>query len=332
CINSALSTHPTVVNCIVNGLIQMNLGGTNFIKNNVIIWDRTNWELTSAGYTKYTGTNSGTARCFGTDESGIDYDNSISFNVSGDTEHPSKILSQMCDYLINAAVLKDHNGATTTLCMKNHFGSVDPLNHDCDNAIPSLNQQIRDVITPHNIQKIFIIDAIFGRINWGPDGSPNCNPKKIIMSFDPVACDTQGQNIINEERTKLGYGTISADSITNAAKSPYNLGTTNVNLIQVTNIGIEEAQLLPAQNDIFTVSPNPLRRIANIKLNLHSPAFIHLDIYNSSGRFETNLYQAYLTQGTHNFKNLNVNLPTGTYFLSLHLQDNLYTQKITILR
>ncbi|MDD5529792.1 MAG: DUF362 domain-containing protein [bacterium] len=336
CINSALSTHPTVVNCIVNGLIQMNLGGTNFIKNNVIIWDRTNGELTSAGYTRYTGTDANTVRCFGTNQSGVGSDSSVSFNVYGSTQHPSKILSQMCDYIINAAVLKDHSFATTTLCMKNNFGSTDTISHDpdghCGHGIPALNQQIRDVLVPNNIQKIFIIDAIFGVVNWGPGGSPNCNPKKIIMSFDPVACDTQGQNIINEERTKLGYSTISADSITNAAQAPYNLGTTSVNLIQVTNIGIEEAQLLPAKNDIFTVSPNPLRKSANIKLNLRSPSFIHLDIYNSSGKFETSLYHGYLNEGIHKINcNLNKNLPSGTYFLSLYTQEKMFTQKISIL-
>ena len=37
CINSALSSHPEVVTTITNGLAQMNVGGQNFRRNNIII-------------------------------------------------------------------------------------------------------------------------------------------------------------------------------------------------------------------------------------------------------------------------------------------------------
>ena len=37
----------------------------------------------------------------------------------------------------------------------------------------------------------------------GPSGPPNFNPKLILMSRDPVACDKQGQNVINVEREKM---------------------------------------------------------------------------------------------------------------------------------
>ena len=47
CINSYLPGHPFIANSIVNGLIQMDVGTGNFIRNNVIIWDRTDGELNS---------------------------------------------------------------------------------------------------------------------------------------------------------------------------------------------------------------------------------------------------------------------------------------------
>jgi hypothetical protein len=56
CINNVFATHPAVVACICNGLALMDFGGTPFRRNNIIVWDRTNSELTAAGYTLYTTT------------------------------------------------------------------------------------------------------------------------------------------------------------------------------------------------------------------------------------------------------------------------------------
>ncbi|MBM3323578.1 DUF362 domain-containing protein, partial [candidate division WOR-3 bacterium] len=167
CINRYLPTHPEVARSMVNGLAQMNFGGTLFPKNNIIVWDRTDSELTSSGYTIYTGSDPSQVRYVGTNHSGFGYDTGVTFNVNGSNQNPSRILSQMVDYLVDAAVLKTHSQGNVTLCMKNHYGSVhNPggLQHSsgCSPAIPSLNQQIRDVVTPNNIQKLFVIDGLFG--------------------------------------------------------------------------------------------------------------------------------------------------------------------------
>jgi uncharacterized protein (DUF362 family) len=240
CINASCSTHPTVVNCIVNGLAQMIVGGTSFKKNNIIIWDRTNSELTGAGYTIYTGNDPNTVRCFGTDQSGIGYDNTRPLNVGGTTSYPSKILSQMISYLIDAAVLKDHSQGIITFGMKNHYGSINnpgSLSHSagCTPSVPSLNQQIRDVLPITNIQKLTVIDATIGVYTGGPGGSPNCRPRSLIMSTDVVACDFVGQTLLNYERSRRGLAAVSSPQITMAAQPPYSLGTTDVNLIEINN-------------------------------------------------------------------------------------------------
>jgi len=239
CINSVFATHPTVVACIINGLAQMNVGGSAFRRNNIIVWDRTNSELTAAGYTLYTGTDPNTARCFGTDQSGVGYDTTVALNVNGVTSQPSRILSQLVDYQINAAVLRTHGTSVITLGMKNNYGSVNNPGSlhggQCNPYLPSLNQQIRDVITPNNIQKIFIIDGILGLYSGGPGGSPNCRPKTIVMSQDVVACDYTGQSLINAERARRGLTAVSAPHILTATQSPYNLGTTAVKLTEIYN-------------------------------------------------------------------------------------------------
>ncbi|KPK72717.1 hypothetical protein AMJ87_03915 [candidate division WOR_3 bacterium SM23_60] len=336
CINHYVPTHPPVANTIANGLAQIHWGTTYFPKNNIIIWDRTSSELSSAGYTLYNGGDPGTVRCYGTNGS---YDTGCPFNVNGVTSYPSTILSQNCDYIIDAAVLKDHNGATATLTLKNHYGSVNNPSslhggtYSCNPFIPSLNQQIRDIITPNNIQKISIIDGLFGRICWGPSGSANCNPKKIIMSLDTVACDSQGQNIINEERIALGQPTIDAPHIATAAQPPYNLGTTDIHLIEINNpTSIEESRQERLVNGMFTITPNPIHQTAVITVTLTQASAVYLDVIDASGRMCQHVFKGNLRSGTHRISfNRTPTLSTGTYFVRMRNHGTSSTKKVTIL-
>jgi len=338
CINSSVPTNPEFVNCIVNGLTQMEFGAQNFIKNNIIIWDRSDWELSSSGYTIYDGSDPDKIRCFGTSHSGVGYDGTCRLTVPGGPTYPSRILSEYCDYMINAAVLKNHDTAQVTLAMKNHYGSVYPVpSHSghCSPAIPALNQQIRDVITPNNIQKIFIIDSLWGSVVSGPGGYPNWNPQKLIMSLDTVACDYQGWNLINEERVATGYNPIQwpIDHIETAEQSPYNLGTTDINLIEINNpSNIEESKTIIPINGVFKVSPNPMRTRTLITLSLKRNSAVHLDLINTTGRIIGKVYSGQLNKGTHRINyNLNKKFSAGHYFIRLYNQGQTQVKKVTIL-
>ncbi len=91
CINSAVPTRPELVDCIIEGLAQMDFGTNNFPRNNAIIWDRSDGELSSSGYTIYTGSDPNTVRCFGTNHSGVGYDGSVNLDVPGGPVNPSRI-------------------------------------------------------------------------------------------------------------------------------------------------------------------------------------------------------------------------------------------------
>jgi hypothetical protein len=339
-INEYLSTHPEFVNCIITGLAQMQFGSQHFIRNNVIVWDRTDWELVEADYTIYDGANPDTPRCFGTNHPGVGYDYSTPFNVDGVTSYPSRILTEMTDYLINAAVLKNHNGATVTLTMKNHYGSVDNpgslhngVSYTCNPDIPALNQQIRDVIVPNNIQKIFIIDALYGAYTGGPSGSPNFNPKKLLMSFDTVACDFQGQNLINEERIAHSLQPLSAPHILTAAAPPYNLGSTDVDLIEINNpTGISEFTPRTPSNYLLQVVPNPVRRNTTIVVSMPKPAPVHIDLIDATGRIEDKIFAGSLSRGQHRISyEIKSRLTSGSYFIRLYNNGNSVLKKITVL-
>lgn len=338
-INEYLATHPEFVNCIVNGLSQMQFGSQHFTRNNIIIWDRTDWELTDADYTIYDGSDPHTVRCFGTNHPGVGYDYSTPFNVDGVTSYPSRILTEMTDYLINAAVLKDHNGAQVTLTMKNHYGtihnpgSLHSSGYTCNPDIAALSQQIRDVVVPNNIQKIFIVDGLFAKVNWGPSGSPNCNPKKLLMSFDTVACDFQGQVLINEERLALGYGTISAPHIPTAAAAPYNLGSTDYDLIEINNpTGVSEYTTSTPSKHMLQVAPNPVRTKTTISFSMPKASPVHIDLINASGRIEDRIFAGNLPQGQHRISyEIRKHLTSGTYFVRLQNNGASVLRKVTIL-
>jgi hypothetical protein len=330
-----LPTHPAFANCIVGGLTQMMFGGTPFDPYQVVVWDLTDAHLTgNGGYTINYNT-PGQMRCFGSDHSGVGYD-TLSLNVNGVTSHPSRILSQLSDYVIDAAVLKTHSMSTVTLNLKNHYGSVNNPGSihgtgDCDPEIPSLNQQIRDVLTPTGRVKIYIIDGLFGLYSGGPGGSPNCNPKKLIMSLDPVACDTQGQIAINVERASHGLGAVNAPHIVTASQSPYNLGDTDITLIEINNPqAVEEQDAV--QRGALKVAPNPFRDGTVITLNQTRAGYSYLDLIDAAGRVCDRIFAGPMAAGKHR---IDYHCPrrfaAGTYFIRLYFNDRTTTRKVTVL-
>jgi uncharacterized protein (DUF362 family) len=323
CASPQTPTNPEVVRCICNGLAQMDVG-TLFKKNNIIVWERTNSELAAAGFTRYTGSDPDTVRCFGSNESGYGFDSGITLNVNGSSQHPSVILSQTIDYLISAAALKTHSQGVVTLNLKNHYGSIhnaSGLQHSsgCSPAVPSLNQQIRDVITPNNIQKLSFIDGLFGMYSGGPSGPPNFNPKLLLVSKDPVACDKQGQNVINVERALHSLPALDADQIRVAADPPYSLGSLDINLIELNNIGIGESGRPVTGNGLFEVSPEPVRDHATVTFAVSRQGPVSLELLDAAGRTEARLFAGTLHKGQHSVNwHAARQLATGTHFLRLN--------------
>jgi len=242
----------------------------------------------------------------------------------------------MVDYLIDAAVLKTHSQGVVTLNMKNHYGSVhNPggLQHSsgCSPAVPSLNQQIRDVITPSNIQKLFFIDGLFGLYSGGPGGPPNFNPKLILMSKDPVACDKQGQNVINVERALHSLPALDADQIKVAADPPYSLGSLDINLIELNNVGVGEADRTVPGDGLFEVSPDPVRDHATVTFALSRQGPVSLELLDAAGRTEARLFAGTLDKGKHNVDwRAGRKLAGGTYFLRLNSGGATRVRKVLV--
>ncbi len=196
CLNSSLPSHPIVAQAIANSLQQISFsGGFSFPANNIIIFDRTDSDLQSAGYT--INTSSSGVRCFGTNHSGIGY-STQTWNVNGQNKKISRVATEMVDFIINLSVLKNHSISGVTLNLKNHYGTVQYPGSlhggNCDPYIPALNAI--DPIKSKNV--INIIDALLGIKSGGPGGNPQFVANKFIISSDIVAGDYQGRKLLQE--------------------------------------------------------------------------------------------------------------------------------------
>ncbi|HID55846.1 TPA: DUF362 domain-containing protein [Candidatus Poribacteria bacterium] len=229
CINRRLPSHPELVDALVQSLVEFGVP-----ENDIVIYDRTNNELKRSGYKLNRGQNG--VRCFGTDSPGWGYDADNPIEIEGQEKHLTKILTRLCDHLINVPVLKDHNLAGVTLSMKNHYGTVDNPSslhgNNCDPFIAKLNaaSPIKDKT------RLIILDAILGIYRGGPGGAPQFSPNMLAAAFDPVAMDRFGMDLINRERRKRGL-----DEVTGRAKHVHTaailgLGTDDESKIKIVRV------------------------------------------------------------------------------------------------
>lgn len=332
CINSSLSSHPEVANTIVNGLTQMDFSGNSFPENNIIIWDRTDWELSNAGYTLNDGASG--VRCFGTNHSGVGYDTSYNMDIGGGISNPSRIITDLCDYMINLAVLKDHGTSGVTFCMKNHYGSVSPVpNHStrCNPYIPILNQLIRDQLGKR--EGVFVVDGLFGIYTGGPGGSPQIVWDGLIFSRDPVACDFEAKYHIDFERYKRGYSLTNAPHIETAKSlgvGTYDENRDEVRLIE--NPGFKMGGLLPGDPvlGLYNSKPNPCRYHTTISFSLRESARVDLSVFDIKGTRVVTLKNGEVEDGVYSVDwdlrdRRGHKIPAGSYFYRLAL-DNGFTR------
>lgn len=227
-----LSTRKEIISAIISGL---KLAGVD--ENNIIIWDRLNIELINAGYKINLRRG---VKCFGTDEVGYDSELTISGSVAS---RVSKIASTICTALINVSVMKDHEIAGVTLCLKNYFGAVDNPNkmhqNGCNPFIADLNMM--PVFSKKT--KLYICDALLAQYEGGPGYKPSFTIKYggILFSTDPVAIDTVGWKIIEQMRREKGLPSLKEKGrepvhIKTAGDTEHRLGINDLSKIEIINI------------------------------------------------------------------------------------------------
>ena len=184
------STTPTLVDALSELLKESGIE-----ENNIIVWERSNRELSSAGY-KLNASSFG-RRILGTDSNGVGYSRAF-YSSDGVNSLISRILTDMIDYNINLPVLKDHSIAGLSGGLKNMYGAVHNPNKYHDNNCDPYAANISNLEPIRKKNRLTIIDAIMVQYNGGPgfDSRYMAYYGGILISEDPVAVDRVGLEIL----------------------------------------------------------------------------------------------------------------------------------------
>lgn len=192
-----ISTNPELVAAIVDSL-----GSAGIARQKIIVWDRTEHDLLSAGFS-LSGLNG--ARVLATDSRGVGYEEDIEF--SGEVGSCfSRIISRMCTAIINVPVLKDHDLAGVSLGMKSFYGAIHNPNKYHDN---NCNPFVADLSAhPYIKQKLRLVvcDGLIAQYHGGPAQRPQWSwpAATLLVGADPVAVDRVGWDIIEQKRKEAG--------------------------------------------------------------------------------------------------------------------------------
>jgi uncharacterized protein (DUF362 family) len=228
--NSIIWTHVPLVTAVTQSLQEAGIPA-----DQITIYDYRSFELNAAGFP--VNVDNPGVRCVGMDSN---YDREPT-EVMSKQIRLSNVLKD-CDALINIPVLKSHMLAGISFAMKNHFGSIyypDILHsHDMRevaalNALPEIKDRTRLIIGDALAANLRYANSYpYWREDWIGDS--------IFMSFDPVAHDTMGLQLLSQALENDGGNPASlvgmaTPAISNAAE--LGLGTNdqaNMDIIEQT--------------------------------------------------------------------------------------------------
>jgi hypothetical protein len=190
CIAYAGPTQPAVTYAVAQRLQDAGLAAEE-----VLIFDRTDYELEGAGYRLNEGGPG--VQCHGSRGKGTEArltQASVQFFQELDA----------CDAVINLPTPKHHGTAGVSVALKNHYGSVDRPGalhgQRCDPAIAELNAQ------PIVREKTRLVVGAALQVSphdWNLPERENA----LLLAFDPVAHDTVARDILVRHREALGMST-----------------------------------------------------------------------------------------------------------------------------
>jgi len=186
-----LSPHPKLVHRLCHWLKQAGVPA-----NRIVIWDRSDRELTDAGYALNRGKTN--VRCFGTNQ---DYEWSPREWGGGGSCFSQLLISELTA-LVSVAVLKDHDLAGISGGMKNWYGAIHNPNrchdHGCD---PYVAQLAAFPLIRHKL-RLTIVDGLIAQCHGGPAYSPRWAWPwgGVLVSTDPVSVDAAAWQIIEQRR------------------------------------------------------------------------------------------------------------------------------------
>lgn len=221
CIAYGGPTQPAVTYAVAQRLQEAGLPAQN-----ILIFDRTDGELESAGYQLNDGGVG--VQCHGARGKG---------SQAALSQATVRFFQELddCDALVNIPTPKQHGTAGISVSLKNHYGSVDRPGslhgNTCDPAIAELNAQ------PNIRAKTRLIVGAALQVSprdWNRPERENA----LLLSFDPVAHDTVARDILVRHREAQG---VDSGFVINRSRhlrtaQDLQLGATDADLIELQEV------------------------------------------------------------------------------------------------
>lgn len=174
---------------------------------------------------------------------GMGYDRKVRAKIpSAGLELPvTRILTRVCDHVINVAVPKDHRITGMTCALKNFYGSVPlwdafrPVHADRMHANHG-NPQVAELYANPAISgrvRLHVADALRAICDGGPWGRPQLEPRSLILADDPVALDACVLGMLDEARGELGLASIAGKAGYIEAAARLGIGTNDPDCIEL---------------------------------------------------------------------------------------------------
>lgn len=229
-----MSTHPQVAMVVAQRLLDAGV-----LDGNILIWDRSDDELRTAGYTLRRAAR---ILVYGTDYVG--YSGLLRMHRSIGSRF-TRILTDWATDLINIPVLKDHGIVGVTLGMKNWYGAVhNPFKYHPNCGDPYVADLSHFPLISDKL-RLVVVDALRAQYHGGPPYHPQWawSENALMVSSDPVAIDRIGWEVIEAKRRENNMPTLAEDNrepkyIFTAGN--LGLGAANLNLIDYVEIQPEE--------------------------------------------------------------------------------------------
>jgi hypothetical protein len=132
-------------------------------------------------------------------------------NLTARRSYVAQFITKQVNKVINLPVLKDHQSAGITMCLKNlSHGLVNNVNRShSSSSLNACNSFIPAVVALPVIRNkvvLNILDGVKGLYNAGPGGKPEFvwEHRTLYFSTDPVSMDHIGWEVIDAKREAVG--------------------------------------------------------------------------------------------------------------------------------
>ena len=234
-----MCTRPALAEAAAGSLVA-----TGVAPHRVLVWDRSNRELTQCGYSLNTQRNS-TFRCFGTDQRGVGYDRDLTVQGAVGSRF-STIVSRHCSAMVNMPVLKDHGICGLTAGLKNTFGMLHNPNKYHEDRCNPFVADANAVPFVRKKNRLVVCDALAVQFKGGPAYHPGwvAPMNSILLAEDPVALDTVGSGILDRLRAERGIPPIEKHGglpayVKTASDPEHRLGTCDLGRIEQINRNVK---------------------------------------------------------------------------------------------